>query len=131
MWYWKWKFVSSLTSWCNCCVMSTNTYRPDICLFWVYFTLIYGKMSTEHNDCFSWKLCTSSTQEAASISHRNGPAMLAFDCRSIFSKFLKELYDLALFLPGWSVRYCLLFKAYVLGNYRHSWWFPERIQQIN
>lgn len=80
--------------------MSINTYQPDIRLFCVYFTLIYGKMSTEQNDCFSWNLGNSSTQEEANTSHRNGPVILAFAYRSVFSKFLKELYNLALSLLG-------------------------------
>lgn len=41
------------------------------CLFCVYFPLIYGKMSTEHSDCFSWELGNSSAREAANTSHRN------------------------------------------------------------
>lgn len=80
--------------------MRITNYWPDIHLFWVYFTLIYGKMSTEHSDCFSWKLGNSSAQEAANTSHRNGPARLRFDYRSVFSKVSKELYNLALSLLG-------------------------------
>lgn len=83
-------------------------------------------MSTEHNDCFSWKLGNSSTQEAANTSHRNGSAMLAFDYRSVFSKFSKEFVQSSavptrvICFANLLVRYCLLFKAYVLANYRRS-----------